>query len=68
MSDNTTDITFAYPVTTEDGKSHEPDATAAVPSEEAKQLLLAGLARAADETPAKSGGKPAPDTAATKEK
>ena len=38
-------VTFAYEVTTADGKSRKPDSSAPLPAPEALQLVTAGLAR-----------------------
>lgn len=38
-------VTFAYEVTTADGKTRKPDSSAAIPAAEATQLVHMGLAR-----------------------
>lgn len=38
-------VTFAYELTTADGKSRKPDSSASIPAAEAAQLVHAGLAR-----------------------
>lgn len=38
-------VTFAYELTTADGKARKPDSSAAIPAAEALQLVHAGLAR-----------------------
>ncbi|MFJ8760846.1 hypothetical protein [Streptomyces cyaneofuscatus] len=41
-------VTFAYPLTTADGKERKPDSTADLEDAEAKQLIKDGLARIPD--------------------
>lgn len=47
MSDNIR-VEFAYPYTDAAGKNHNPDASASLPREEARELIAAGRARLAD--------------------
>ncbi|MEU0992007.1 hypothetical protein [Streptomyces sp. NPDC005953] len=52
-------VTFAYPRTTADGTTYEPDQTADLDDVEAKQLLKDGWARPAD-TKARAQAKTTP--------
>lgn len=46
---NTTTVTFAISCTTADDKKHKAGTTANVPAAEARELILKGHARAADD-------------------
>jgi hypothetical protein len=50
-------VTLAYPYTTEDGATHQPDTTIELGDDLAKQLVKDGKARTPDKTAAPSKTK-----------